>query len=68
MATRVTFIWEETGEMSYDSLMDQLMYLGAEDIESEEFDRSAPTPPSESQRKKKPSTSEGIALPTDGIT
>ncbi|HWI67584.1 MAG TPA: hypothetical protein VNS88_04330 [Nitrospiraceae bacterium] len=51
MATRVTFIWEETGEMSYDSLMDQLMYLGAEDIETEEFDRPEPEP--QTQRKKK---------------
>lgn len=50
MATRVTFTWEETGEMSYDSLMDQLMYLGAEDVETEEFDRPE-EPKVERQRK-----------------
>jgi hypothetical protein len=52
MATRVTFIWEETGELSYDNLMDQLMFLGAEDIETEEFDRPEPTP--RQGRSKKP--------------
>ena len=52
MATRVTFIWEETGELSYDSLMDQLMFLGADAIETEEIE--LPTPePVERQRKPK---------------
>jgi hypothetical protein len=51
MATKVTFTWEETGELSYDGLMDQLMFLGAEDIESEEFDRPEPQP--KTGRKKK---------------
>jgi hypothetical protein len=50
--TRVTFIWEETGEISYDSLMDQLMYLGAEDVETEEIERRE-EPVVERQRKKK---------------
>jgi hypothetical protein len=66
VATRITFIWEESGEMSYDELMDQLMFLGAEDIESEDFTPSMPEPQT-GKRKKKPQ-SEGIALPTDGIT
>ena len=65
MATKVTFIWEESAEMSYDSLMDQLMFLGAEDIEAEEYEMPAPEP--QTGRRKKP-RSEGIALPTDGLT
>lgn len=53
MATQVTFIWEETPEMTYDQMMDNLMFMGADDIETEEIDLPEPTPPSESQRKKK---------------
>jgi hypothetical protein len=50
-ATRVTFTWEETPELTYDDLMDRLMHLGAEDVETEEFERSEPQPRGE--RKKK---------------
>jgi hypothetical protein len=53
MATRVTFVWEETDEMTYDDLMDQLLFLGAEDVDTEEFERPEPQKPSESQRKAK---------------
>ena len=52
MATRVVFIWEETRELSFDNLMDQLMFLGAEDIETEEFDRPE-EPVVHRERKKK---------------
>lgn len=38
---RITFLWEEDEAMSYDDLVDQLMHLGAEDIEEEEIE----TPP-----------------------
>lgn len=37
---RVTFLWEEDEAMSYDDLMDQLIALGAEDIEEEEIERT----------------------------
>lgn len=36
---RVTFLWEEDEAMTYDDLVDQLMSLGAEDIEEEEIAR-----------------------------
>ena len=52
MATQITFTWEETDEMSFDQMMDQLMFLGAEDIETKEFERPAPEP--EPKKRKKP--------------
>jgi hypothetical protein len=36
---RITFLWEEDEAMSYDDLLDQLMSLGAEDVEEEEIER-----------------------------
>jgi hypothetical protein len=62
VATRFTFIWEESDEISYDAMMDQLMFLGAEDIESEEVTPAPPQP--KAGRRKKLKSSEGIALPT----
>lgn len=61
MATLVTFTWEETDELSYDDLMDQLMGLGAEDIESEEIERQTNWEPT--GRKKKHSTEGAVEGP-----
>lgn len=36
---RITFLWEEDEALSYDDLQEQLMNLGAEDIEEEEIER-----------------------------
>ena len=51
-ATRVTFIWEETPEMTYDDLISNLIGLGADDIETEEID-IPDVPPIERPLKKK---------------
>jgi hypothetical protein len=66
MATRVTFMWEETPEITYDELIDRLMHLGAEDIDTEEVERQEPKYKSGPLKPKKVK-SEGISLPTDGI-
>lgn len=66
MATRVTFVWEEDGAMSYDALMDHLMSLGAEDIETTDFERPRSDYQTGLPKDKKPSSGhpgEGIADP-----
>ena len=43
-ATKVTFVWEETPEMTYDDLISNLIGLGADDIETDEIELPTPEP------------------------
>lgn len=55
MSLRFSFSWdEEDGTITYELLMDQLMALGAYDIEDEEAPEPAPREQTEPKKKMKP--------------
>lgn len=47
---RISFLWEDDGRMSYETLFDYLMSIGADAIEEEEVE---PEPKVERSNKKK---------------
>lgn len=48
---RITFLWDEDAGMSYDNLIENLIGMGAEDIEDEVV---TPEPPVKRNPKPKP--------------